>query len=95
MQDSSSTSSSIDHSPLFTLARELRDKIYEYAVNCGDDDGICTVTRRRGIPEPPLLFTCKVIREEALEVFYSINSFRAGLLRDDLHPAGKLLLLRK
>lgn len=95
MQDSSSTSSSIDHSPLFKLPRELRDNIYEYAVYSEDDDGICTVTRRRGIPEPPLLFTCNIIREEAVEVFYSVNIFRVNLLRDDLHPAAKLLLVRK
>lgn len=65
---------SVSRSPMFKLPRELRDKIYEYAVY-SNDDGRCIVTHNDGIREPPLLLTCKTIREEAIEVFYGVNDF--------------------
>lgn len=92
MQNTSSTSVSVTRSPLFKLPRELRDKIYEYAVYSGDD-GICYITREDGIPEPSLLFTCKVVREEAVEVFYNVNSVRPKVI--SLHPAAVVLHARK
>jgi hypothetical protein len=83
---------SITNSPLFKLAAELRLRIYEYAVY-SDDNGCCKVTREHGIPEPPLLFTCKFIREEATNSFYSVNYFR--MMADSLHPAAVILMARK
>lgn len=73
---------------MFKLPRELRDKIYEYAVY-SNDNGRCVVTRKDGIREPPLLLTCKTIREEAIEVFYGVNNFYIVILA--FHPAAWVL----
>jgi hypothetical protein len=83
---------SIANSPLFKLAAELRLRIYEYAVY-SDDNGHCKVTREHGIPEPPLLFTCKFICKEAVNSFYSVNEFH--MMADLLHPAALVLMGRK
>jgi hypothetical protein len=50
---------------LFDLAPELRNRIYQFAVSF--DDKI-TITKSAGFPEPPLLFTCKTIRREAIGI---------------------------
>jgi hypothetical protein len=50
-------------------------QIYEHALYTPDDEGFCVVTKEDGIPEPPLLFTCKAIRKEATEIFYHWNRF--------------------
>lgn len=54
------------HSNLFKLPRELRDYIYEYSFS----GRRYRVTKHGGIPEPALLSTCKVIRDEATLTFY-------------------------
>jgi hypothetical protein len=83
---------SIVNSPLFKLSAELRLRIYEYAVY-SDNDGIYTVTRTYGIPESPLLFTCKIIREEAISSFYGVNNFQ--ILVEKVHPAACIIIIRK
>jgi hypothetical protein len=67
MQSNATPPSSVDHSPLFKLPPELRDMIYDYAFSTKH---CVTVTKQAGIPEPALLLTCKVVREEAIAVFY-------------------------
>lgn len=58
--------SSVAHSILFKLPRELRDYIYEYSFSgCRYQ-----VTKHGGIAEPALLSTYKVIRDEATLTFY-------------------------
>jgi hypothetical protein len=89
----STATSSIADSPLFKLPPELRLRIYEYAVYSEDDDGKCKVTREHGIPEPPLLFTCKTVRGEAISSFYSVNNFHN--IVELLHPATIVLTMRK
>jgi hypothetical protein len=67
MQSNATPPSSVEHSPLFKLPPELRDMIYEYTFNTAT---LARVTKEAGIPEPALLSTCKVIRKEAIAVFY-------------------------
>jgi hypothetical protein len=74
--------SSVAHSPLFKLPRELRDYIYEYAF-C---DPPLIVTKHGGIPEPALLFTCNIIRDEAILAFYGREK-RLVLFVDSYNPA--------
>ena len=73
--DSTAIAPSVAESPLFKLPAELRLRIYEYALY-SHDDGLCTVTRASGIPEPALLLTCKAIRKECIAVFYTVNIFQ-------------------
>lgn len=89
---STTTAVSIAASPLFKLPAELRLRIYEYVLY-SDNDGICEVTRKHGIPEPGLLFTCKTVRDEGVAIFYTVNSIR--LVADSFHPAVHNLIARK
>jgi len=68
---------SVAQSPLFRLPPELRNRIYEYAVYRSAEHGFCVVTATSGIPEPALLLTCKLIRQEAIGIFYAENKFMA------------------
>jgi len=83
---------SVAESPLFILPAELRLHIYEYALYNGSD-GTCEVTREHGIPEPALLLTCKIIREEAISIFYALNTFRT--IMEACHPAVLVMMERK
>jgi hypothetical protein len=67
MENNLTPSSSVDQSPLFRLPPELRDMIYEYAFSTNT---CARVTKEAGILEPALLSTCKVVRDEAIAVFY-------------------------
>jgi hypothetical protein len=92
LEDNSASSSSVAHSPLFKLPRELRDYIYEYSfcslyVTLPDGIRGIEVTKRAGIPEPALLLTSKILREEAATLFYghrrlviSINSYDPAVM---------------
>lgn len=83
---------SIAASPLFKLPPELRLRIYEYAVySC--EDQLCEVTRKDGIPELALLFTCKTVRAKAIPVFYTVNTFRIAI--ESYHAAVQVLTARK
>jgi hypothetical protein len=88
----STAPSPIADSPLFKLPAELRIRIYADALY-SDDNGECKVTRKHGIPEAPLLSTCKVIRGEAISMFYTLNSFR--LAEKNSHPADFAMVQRK
>lgn len=92
---SSATSpSSVAHSPLFKLPRELRDYIYEYSfcslytTTRSGEYGI-RVTKEGGIPEPALLLTCKAIRDEAVPLYYGKTRFH--LIVRSFDPAVMLL----
>lgn len=74
------------HSPLFELPRELRDYIYDYS--------FCSprrpkITKDEGVPEPALLLTCKIVREEAASLFYGRK--RLVLIIRSYDPASMLL----
>jgi hypothetical protein len=56
-------------------------------------DGFYDVTKEIGISEPALLFTCKAIRKEAVEIFFRKNRFRLLMLSWD--PATEVLIMRK
>lgn len=64
---SSTHSSSVALSPLFMLPRELRDYIYNYTFYSPQR---LRVTKDGGVPEPALLLTCNIIREDAVKLFY-------------------------
>jgi hypothetical protein len=72
---------------------EIRVQIYDYALYTTNNEGFCVVTKEGGIPEPPLLFTCKAIRKEATEVFYHRNLFLLKMTAWDL--ATEVLITRK
>ena len=74
---------SVAHSPLFKLPKELRDYIYEYAFCTPPHQR--TITKGGGIPEPALLFTCKIVRQEACPLFYGRQ--RLILVIDSYDPA--------
>jgi hypothetical protein len=65
--------STVTQSHFWKLPPELQDRIYEYVLY---QPGWCTVTQQHGIPEPPLLFACKLTRKEALGIFYAMNLFQ-------------------
>ena len=81
---------SVAQSPLFVkLPPELRDRIYEYAVY----QRLCKVTTAHDIVEPALLFTCKIVRKEAIGIFYAANMLAVATPSFD--PATALLVNRK
>jgi len=81
----------IASSPLMKLPPELREIIYEYALRL--DDGIIQISWTAGIPEPPLLLTCKTVRREAIAIFYTLNSIR--LVVESLSPTVPLFAHKK
>ncbi|KAI6910426.1 hypothetical protein KC318_g2514 [Hortaea werneckii] len=78
-------------SPLLKLSPELRNWIYEKVliskrvVRLTDDMG------KRIWSVPPLLQTCKWIRDEAMEMYYAQNSFLVDAMkvRDEEFPSDK------
>jgi hypothetical protein len=75
---------------LLDLPPELRVRIYEYAVWT---DGVCLITKAGGVPEPPLLMTSKMVRREAMDVYYSTNAMRFVVTSYDY--AAEQLMLHK
>jgi len=80
LESSTTSLSSVAHSVLFKLPRELRDYIYEYSfydLYTTARNGKCAinVTKNRGIPEPAIMLTCKTVRDEALMLYYSQPRF--------------------
>jgi hypothetical protein len=73
---------------LLDLPPELRLRIYEYAVWT---EGVCLITKAGGVPEPPLLMTSKMIRREAMDVYYSTNAMRFVVTSYD-HATEQLML---
>lgn len=78
--------------PFLRLPPELRLQVYAQALHVPDENGFCIITKETGIPEPPLLFTCKAIRNEAIKTFYTRNFFK--LIMDTWHPATEVLFSR-
>lgn len=73
------TPSVVAKSLLLELPRELRDMIYSYALLVNDS---IMIRKSSGIPEPELLFVNKVVRSEAITIFYK-NKFRCQVLNFD------------
>ena len=94
LENSTTSHPSVAHSPLFKLPRELRDYIYEYSFYSlytpgSDGEYRINVTKDEGIPEPALLLTCKIIREEAIMLLY--GQYRFMLIIESHDPAVMLL----
>ena len=68
------------------MPAELRDEIYAAALTTQD---IVSVIDAEGYKQsqPALLRTCRQIRQEALPVYYSSNSFRVVIQDNDTLPA--------
>ena len=87
-------SDSVAKSPLFKLPPELRNMIWEYATyeeHVGP--GQCIISTANGVPEPALTRTCKIIRKEALGVYFSINE--VVLIIKDFDVNAALFFARK
>lgn len=66
--------------PLLNLPGELRNRIYRLSLPETIDVNTST------FPEPPLLLTCKMIRQEASEIFYNESRIHIYLpSRDSTH----------
>lgn len=76
LNSSAALPSSVAHSPLFKLPRELRDYIYEYSFSNPD---LFRVTKDDGIPEPALLSICKLVRDEAIALFNGRERLRLSV----------------
>lgn len=83
---------SVAHSPLFKLSEEVRDRIYRLVLIDQQDgpDGLIinpvAVHTDHGIHEPALLLCNKVIRSEALQIFYHENPLRCYVANYDPGP---------
>jgi hypothetical protein len=75
---------------LFDLTPELRNRIYQFVVSV--DDRI-SITKSEGFPEPPLLFTCKTVRWEAIGIHYLVNDLSLSIISFD--PTILLLVAQK
>jgi hypothetical protein len=58
-------------SPLFKLSAEMRNEIYHLVLL----EKPSVIVSNAGIPEPGVLSSCKSIREEAIQIYYSQNVF--------------------
>lgn len=87
---------SVAHSPLFKLSAELRNTIYRLVLVEDHDDfciGPVVVDDINGISEPGLLLSNKIVRFEALGIFYYENDWDCRVRNYD--PAPVLLLQSK
>jgi hypothetical protein len=86
----------------FKLPAELRIQIYEYALYRDDwddedeNDDYCrsrsNIEFNENFQQPPLLLTCRQVRSEAIEVFYTITNFL--LYIDDCDPTQPIAFCR-
>lgn len=70
--------SSVAHSLLYELPRELRERIYSLVLTVPEDRNIewpTPVKRRPFHLQPALLRTCKIILREAAPLLYTLNNF--------------------
>ncbi|KAK4613235.1 hypothetical protein CLAFUW4_09672 [Fulvia fulva] len=66
---------------LLTLPGELRNTIWRTVVQTDrllDVEPLCAGSSTTKLHQPALPFTCKMLREEVLSIFYSENSFFLG-----------------
>ncbi|KAK3109731.1 hypothetical protein LTR53_016687 [Teratosphaeriaceae sp. CCFEE 6253] len=62
---------------LFSIAPELRNLIYEYALVSEEFIDVDCFSKSRRCRLTALLETCQAIRQEASPIFYELNTFRA------------------
>lgn len=72
------------------LPAELRNRIYEDAFSNN-----YKLTLEGGIPEPPLLRTCKQVRNEGMGIFYSVGLLEINHLTAELFERKRQALLTK
>ena len=94
--DSARLCSSVAHSPLFKLSTELRNTIYRLVLVEDHDEFFIEpvmVDNINRIREPGLLLSNKILRSEALGIFYYENHWKCEV--HDFDPAPVLLLQSK
>lgn len=85
--------------PIFRLSPELRNHIYEpvlvsqhpFCLTTHGDPSDCGYDRYSVTAEPPLVRTCRMIRQESLSIYYGCNTFQFRsyqALVDWLHGLG-------
>ncbi|SMR62427.1 unnamed protein product [Zymoseptoria tritici ST99CH_1E4] len=89
--DSSSGRTTTD-SRLLALPPELRNQIFRDVVKYDYKHIIVTP---QGYDRPPLLETCKMIRKDALKLFYYTNEFYGYIFEYDYTPIAKFFALRE
>ena len=66
---------SVAESPLFTLPREIRDRIYSFCLTSQNREQIEWPTQwRSNTLQPQLLRTCKIVYSEAAPLLYALNT---------------------
>jgi hypothetical protein len=63
-------------SSLLTIPYELREQILAYLLYQEDSIGLQHPSATRNRLVPPMVQVCRSLREEAIAIFYHINTFR-------------------
>jgi hypothetical protein len=63
-------------SSLLTIPYELREQILTYLLYQEDSIGLQHPSATRNHLVPPMVQVCRSLREEAIAIFYHINTFR-------------------
>ncbi|TKA24637.1 hypothetical protein B0A50_06397 [Salinomyces thailandicus] len=71
-------------STLLTAAPELRNNIYVLALTQSADIRVPSTAQ---VTVPPLLQVCSQIRQEATQLYYAVNTFKAEIRDGNLHSA--------
>ena len=78
---------------LFSIAPELRNLIYEYALISEEAIDVDCFYKSSHCRPTALLETCQAIRQEASPIFYELNTFRAVIrLQSEGTPQGRSIL---
>ncbi len=78
---------------LFSIAPELRNLIYEYALISEEAIDVDSLSKSNHCCPTALLETCRAIRQEASPNSYELNTFRAVIrLQSEGTPQGRSIL---
>ncbi|KAF2718790.1 hypothetical protein K431DRAFT_230064 [Polychaeton citri CBS 116435] len=80
---------SVSHSILFELPREIRDRIYSFCLAAHDGLAVeWPKEKRKSGRQPQLLRVCKIIRDEAAPMLYTLNKLSFS------HPSDANMFVR-
>ena len=60
---------------LLTIPYELREQVLTYLLYREDNIGLHHASATRDHLMPPIVQVCKLLREEAIGIFYHVNTF--------------------
>ncbi|KAK5119919.1 hypothetical protein LTR85_007245 [Meristemomyces frigidus] len=75
--------SGVQKSKLLSIPPEVRNNIYSVVLSSPSD---IVIPESGRLTPPPLLSVCKLIQQEATQLYYAVNTFRA-IVRDDVRSA--------